>query len=321
MELGLAHFPTDYGIQPAELARAAEERGFESLFLPEHTHIPVSRDTPYPGGGELPPEYSHTLDPFVALAAAAAVTERLKLGTGVCLIIERDPIVTAKEVATLDHLSGGRFLFGVGAGWNIEEMENHGTDPQHALPPHARERGGDEGDLDRGRGRVPREDRRLRPDLVLAEAGAEAAPAGARRRARRQGARPRGGLRRRVDPEPGEEPGGARRADRGAPAPCGGGRPRAHPGHGVRREAGGAAARAAAGRGRDALALLPAPRGARRGAAPARSSSPRWRRNGTARPARPVAVALQVRLQGAARGGAGAARRAAARLGREAARL
>ena len=129
MELGLAHFSTDYGMQPVELARRAEERGFESLFLPEHTHIPVSRRTPYPGGGELPPEYSHTLDPFPALAAAAAATERLKLGTGVCLVIQRDPIVTAKEVATVDHISGGRFLFGVGAGWNREEMENHGTDP------------------------------------------------------------------------------------------------------------------------------------------------------------------------------------------------
>ncbi len=129
MEVGLAHFLTDYGMQPAELGRAVEERGFESLFLPEHTHIPVSRDTPYPGGGELPREYSHTVDPFVALAAAASVTERLKLGTGVCLVIERDPILTAKEVATLDHVSGGRFLFGVGAGWNREEMENHGTDP------------------------------------------------------------------------------------------------------------------------------------------------------------------------------------------------
>ena len=129
MELGLAHFPTDYGMQPAELARRAEELGFESLFFTEHTHIPVSRDSPYPGGGELPREYSHIIDPFVGLAAAAAVTERIKLGTGVLLIIERDPIVTAKEVATLDHISGGRFLFGVGAGWNIEEMENHGTDP------------------------------------------------------------------------------------------------------------------------------------------------------------------------------------------------
>ena len=130
MELGLAHFLTDYGMQPVELARRAEEREFESLFLPEHTHIPVSRRTPYPGGGELPPEYSHTLDVFAALAAAAAATERLKVGTGVCLVIQRDPIVTAKEVATVDHISGGRFLFGVGAGWNREEMENHGTDPE-----------------------------------------------------------------------------------------------------------------------------------------------------------------------------------------------
>jgi probable F420-dependent oxidoreductase len=129
MDVGLAHFLTDWGMDPAELGREVEERGFESLFLPEHTHIPVSRDTPYPGGGELPPEYSHTLDPFVALGAAAAATERLKLGTGVCLVIERDPIVTAKEVATLDRISDGRFLFGVGAGWNVEEMRNHGTDP------------------------------------------------------------------------------------------------------------------------------------------------------------------------------------------------
>jgi probable F420-dependent oxidoreductase len=129
VELGLAHFATDYGMQPAELARRAEELGFESLFFPEHTHIPASRDTDYPGGGELPREYSHIVDPFVGLAAAAAATERLKVGTGVCLIIERDPITTAKEVATLDHISGGRFLFGVGAGWNVEEMRNHGTDP------------------------------------------------------------------------------------------------------------------------------------------------------------------------------------------------
>ena len=129
MDLGLAHFLTDYGMQPAALGRMVEERGFESLFLPEHTHIPVSRDTPYPGGGELPREYSHTLDPFAALGAAAATTERLRLGTGVCLVIQRDPIITANEVATLDHISGGRFLFGVGAGWNREEMRNHGTDP------------------------------------------------------------------------------------------------------------------------------------------------------------------------------------------------
>ena len=129
MELGLGMLLTDYSIDPARFGRLAEEHGFESLFFAEHTHIPTSRETPYSGGGELPPEYSHTVDPFVALAAAAAVTERLKLGTGVCLVIERDPIVTAKEVATLDQVSGGRFLFGVGAGWNREEMRNHGTDP------------------------------------------------------------------------------------------------------------------------------------------------------------------------------------------------
>ena len=111
-----------------ELARLAEERGFESLFLPEHTHIPASRDTPHPSGQPLPEPYKHTLDPFVALAAAAAVTETIKLGTGVCLVNQRDPIVTAKEVATLDVVSGGRVLFGVGAGWNVEEMRNHGID-------------------------------------------------------------------------------------------------------------------------------------------------------------------------------------------------
>jgi probable F420-dependent oxidoreductase len=130
MVFGLCTFLTDYSMGPVELARAAEEHGFESLFVPEHTHIPASRDTPYPGGTELPLEYSHTLDPFVALTAAAAATTTLKVGTGICLIIQRDPITTAKEIATLDRLSGGRFLFGVGAGWNREEMENHGTDPR-----------------------------------------------------------------------------------------------------------------------------------------------------------------------------------------------
>ena len=127
MDFGLMTFPTDYAAPPAELARAAEERDFESLFFPEHTHIPASRETPYPAGAELPPEYWHTHDPFVALATAAAVTESLRVATGICVLIERDPITTAKEVATLDFLSGGRFLFGVGAGWNEDEMNNHGT--------------------------------------------------------------------------------------------------------------------------------------------------------------------------------------------------
>lgn len=129
MDIGLCMFNTDYAIRIEELAREAEGRGFESLFVPEHTHIPASRRTPFPGGGELPLEYSHTLDPFVALAYAAAVTTTLKLGTGICLLIERDTITTAKEVATLDFVSNGRFLFGIGGGWNVEEMENHGTAP------------------------------------------------------------------------------------------------------------------------------------------------------------------------------------------------
>jgi probable F420-dependent oxidoreductase len=129
MLFGVAVFPTDYAVDPGTLARMVEERGFESLFFPEHTHIPADRTTPYPPGGELPRQYSHTYDPFLALTAAAATTESLLLATGICLVIERDPIITAKEVASLDRLSGGRFLFGVGAGWNLEEMENHGTDP------------------------------------------------------------------------------------------------------------------------------------------------------------------------------------------------
>jgi probable F420-dependent oxidoreductase len=130
MKFGVAMFPTDYAISVVELGRAVEERGFESLWFPEHTHIPSSRRTPYPGGGELPREYSHTLDPFAALSAVAAVTTTLKLATGICLVIERDTILLAKEVATVDHISGGRFLFGIGGGWNLEEMENHGTDPE-----------------------------------------------------------------------------------------------------------------------------------------------------------------------------------------------
>ncbi|HJQ82935.1 MAG TPA: LLM class F420-dependent oxidoreductase [Candidatus Binatia bacterium] len=128
MHVGVLMFPTDYAIRPDELARAAEDRGFESLWFPEHTHIPTSRRSPWPGGPTLPKEYSHTHDLFVALATAAAVTSRLRVGSGICLVIERDPITTAKEVASLDMLSGGRFLFGIGGGWNAEEMEDHGTE-------------------------------------------------------------------------------------------------------------------------------------------------------------------------------------------------
>ena len=127
MQIGVFYFPVDYGIDIAELARALEERGFESLFVPEHTHIPVSRRSPFPGGGELPKRYVHTYDPFVALSFAAAATKTLLLGTGVCLVPQHEPIVTAKAIASLDQLSGGRFIFGIGGGWNVEEMENHGA--------------------------------------------------------------------------------------------------------------------------------------------------------------------------------------------------
>jgi probable F420-dependent oxidoreductase len=127
MEFGASIFFTDYSISPAELAAALEERGFDSLWAPEHSHIPVSRRTPAPGGGELARRYYDVMDPFVTLTAAATATKRLKLGTGVCLVIQRDTIQTAKLVASLDQVSGGRFLFGIGGGWNAEEMEDHGT--------------------------------------------------------------------------------------------------------------------------------------------------------------------------------------------------
>ena len=127
MHIGLTQFSTGYTIRIDELAREAEDRGFESLFVPEHTHIPTSRRSPWPGGPELPEEYKHTIDPFVGLAYAAASTKKLRIGTAIALLTERDPIVLAKECATLDLLSGGRFELGIGAGWNAEEMENHGT--------------------------------------------------------------------------------------------------------------------------------------------------------------------------------------------------
>ena len=130
MKFGISTFVTDEGIAPAALAGAIEGRGFDSLFIAEHTHIPLSRKSPWPRGGELPRKYYRTLDPFITLTAAAAATERLLLGTGVVLVTERDPIITAKEVASLDLVSGGRAIFGVGVGWNREEMENHGTDPR-----------------------------------------------------------------------------------------------------------------------------------------------------------------------------------------------
>jgi probable F420-dependent oxidoreductase len=129
VKFGALMFMTEVSIGPAAFGRALEARGFESALLCEHTHIPAVRESPWPLGAEMPPEYMHTLDPFVALTAIAAATDRLRVGTGICLVVERDPITLAKEVASLDVVSGGRFLFGVGAGWNLEEMRHHGTDP------------------------------------------------------------------------------------------------------------------------------------------------------------------------------------------------
>jgi probable F420-dependent oxidoreductase len=130
MEFGIGYFPTHDAVSPGAFARLVQDRGHESLFFAEHTHIPASRESTYPAGGELPRKYIHTYDLFVALTAAAEATSTLRIGSGICLVIERDPITTAKEVASVDHLSGGRFEFGVGAGWNREEMSNHGTDPR-----------------------------------------------------------------------------------------------------------------------------------------------------------------------------------------------
>jgi probable F420-dependent oxidoreductase len=130
MDTGIGYFATHDATGPGEAARLVEEHGHAALYLAEHTHIPASRETPYSGGGELPRKYAHTYDLFVALTAAAVATSHLRVGSGICLVVQRDPIITAKEVASVDHLSGGRFEFGVGAGWNREEMRNHGTDPR-----------------------------------------------------------------------------------------------------------------------------------------------------------------------------------------------
>src|SRR5271170_2855861 len=139
MQIAAAMFFTDYSMSPAELALALEARGFESLWAPEHSHIPLTRKSPFAGGGELPKKYYDAMDPFVTLTAAAAVTRTLNLGTGICLVVQRDPIQTAKLVASIDQISGGRFLFGIGNGWNQDEIEDHGTvfETRHKL---ARER-------------------------------------------------------------------------------------------------------------------------------------------------------------------------------------
>jgi len=131
MQTGLAIFPTHDALDPGGVARLVEERGHNALYFPEHTHTPAVRATPHPSGRPLPRHYSHTYDLFVAMTAAATATSRLRIGAGICLLIQRDPIITAKEVASIDHLSGGRVEFGVGAGWNREEIANHGVDPRH----------------------------------------------------------------------------------------------------------------------------------------------------------------------------------------------
>ncbi|MCQ4150576.1 LLM class F420-dependent oxidoreductase [Rhodococcus qingshengii] len=130
MRFGIVTFATDRSISPGDLGRAVEDAGFDSLFMTEHSNIPASRRTPYPGGGSLPDEYLRTYDPFIALTAAAMTTTTLRIGTGMCLVAQRDPIHTAKATASLDQISQGRFQFGVGAGWNREEMEQHNTDPR-----------------------------------------------------------------------------------------------------------------------------------------------------------------------------------------------
>ena len=198
MQFGAAMFFTDASMTPGELGPLLEQRGFESLWVPEHSHVPLVRTKAFPGGPELPRPYYDIMDPFLVLTAAAVATKTLKVGTGVCLINQRDPIQTAKLVASLDQLSGGRFLFGVGNGWNKEEMEHHGTnfETRHKL---SRER------IEAMRAiwsqrhrRVPRRIRQLRADADLAEAGA-AAVSGDRRRCLPVRCAPRRALRRRLD--------------------------------------------------------------------------------------------------------------------------
>ncbi len=191
MDFGIGYFPTHDGVSPGALARLVEERGHESLFFPEHTHIPASRATPYPAGGDLPRKYFHSYDLFVALTAAAATTSKLRIGSGICLVIERDPIITAKEVASIDHLSGGRFEFGVGAGWNREEMENHGTDPRVRMAIMAERVEAMKAIWTQDEASYHGEHVDFERIWSWPEARAAAAPAGARRRQRPDGARPR----------------------------------------------------------------------------------------------------------------------------------
>ena len=216
MDIGLALFPTDYTMAPGRVAQLAEERGFRALLFPEHTHIPVSRETPYPGGGELPREYSHTHDLFVAMSMAAALTERLEVGSGVCLVPQRDPIITANAVASIDALSGGRVLFGVGGGWNREEMQNHGTDPGRRFKRMRESIEAMKAIWTQDEAEYHGEFVDFDPIWCWPKPAREAASAGARRRHGRAGAGPGPRLRRRVDAEPGDGSRRARRAHPGA---------------------------------------------------------------------------------------------------------
>ena len=226
VDVGITIFVTDETPSPGDLGRLVEERGFRALFVPEHTHMPRATVR------DVDRKYYRSLDPFVTLTAAAATTTTLRLGFGILLLVQRDPITTAKAIASLDRVSGGRVEVGLGAGWNVPEIENHGT-PFGQRFGVLRERAeAMRGDLERGRGLLPRPARRLRPHHVLAQAGAAAAPAAVDRRDGRARPRPRAALRRRLVPELARSPRGA---DRGA-APAGGGRgtrPRA--GHVLRR--------------------------------------------------------------------------------------
>src|SRR5215472_13049387 len=182
MEIGAAIFFTDYSMAPTELAMALEQRGFDSLWVAEHSHMPVTRRFTHPlGEAALTKEYFDVMDPFVTLSAAAAVTKRLKLATAICLVIQRDTIQTAKLVASLDRVPKARFLFGIGCGWNAEEMEDHGT-VYETRTLKMRANRGDKADLDQGYRRVSRSDRQFPTDAGLAETGAAAASSGDRRR-------------------------------------------------------------------------------------------------------------------------------------------
>ena len=261
MKFGVTMFSTDYAIPPHELAIEAEARGFESVWFPEHSHIPTSRKSPWPGGAELPKWYYDTYDPFLAMAAAAVVTKTIKLGTGVCLVVQRDPIHTAKEVSTVDRLSNGRLLFGIGGGWNEEEMADHGTAFATRFK-LMRERIEAMKEIWARSKPTYRRAGQVRRDDAVAQAGAKAASADHRRRGLPAGRAPRHRLCQRLDAD--RRPRRRHAGDAAAvPRDAEGGRPRRvrRAGHDVRRrhERRGAQARRDAGVDRSCSASRPRP--------------------------------------------------------------